>query len=295
MKTHKREIVIYTLAALAILSAVCYFFGKMKESKEVVQTDLFSLTAPEPYAILTVNRPATFAKMMLAKPRIYQVFASEIPEIYLSILKQNTTIPSLQFSFHPSGIVMYAKADKSIAERIESEILRKTFNSFAPQIQTKGEIAFTYFPDTDNRFFGFYRYNGIWVASYSKKLLEKVADMQINNKNHITEEEAKLYKTLDVNAPLNLLIKSEKLDLFPKANDLSQWGFNGKWLGADLFESEGNICYFSNLPYYEPADTLYQTIIDTLSVRLKKQFPQLHITGQSYEENGKFYYTGCTN
>lgn len=295
MKTYRQEIVIYTLAALAILSAVWCFFGKMKESKEVVQTDLFSLTAPDPYAILTVNRPATFARMILAKPLIYQAFSSEIPEIYLSILKKNTDIPSFQLSFHPAGTILYAKADRSTAERIESEILRDTFNSFAPQKQTKDGIVFTYFPDTNNRFFGFYRHNGVWVASYSKKLLEEVAAIQRNNKNYITKEQETLCKTLDRNAPLNLLIKSEKLDLYTRTSDSCQWRVSDRWLGADLFESEGNICYFSSLPYHEPADTLYRTVADTLSARLEQQFPQLHITCQFYEENGKFYYTGCTD
>ena len=48
MKVYRREIVIIILTALATLSAVYYFFGDMKESKELVQTDLYTLTAPEP-------------------------------------------------------------------------------------------------------------------------------------------------------------------------------------------------------------------------------------------------------
>lgn len=103
-----------------------------------------------------------------------------------------------------------------------------------------------------------------------------------------------LRKTLDSNAPLNLMIQSKLLDLYVKANDSTLWRISDRWLGADLFESEGNICYFSSLPYHEPADTLFKTIGDTLSVRLEQHFTQLHISSQIYEENGKVYYTGCS-
>ena len=72
MKDHRREIVIFILTALATLSAVYYFFGDMKKSKELAQTDLYTLTAPAPEAILAVNRPAVFAKVILTKEPVYQ-------------------------------------------------------------------------------------------------------------------------------------------------------------------------------------------------------------------------------
>lgn len=293
MKAYKREIVIFILTALATLSAVYYFFGDMKEGKDVAQTDLYTLTAPSPEAILTVNRPSTFAKTILTKQPIYQAFASEIPEIFLSIIKKNTAITALQLSFHPQGVVMYAKADKNIVNHIENDILRSAFGSFEPQLQTKGDIRFTYFPTVGNRFFGYYQHNGIWVASYSKKLLEEVADMQKSHKNYLHKEQVKLRKTLDTNAPLNLMIQSEKLNLYVKTSDSTQWRVCDRWLGADLFESEGNVCFFSSLPYHAPADTLYRTITDTLSLRLEQYFPQLHFSSQSYEEGENMYFTGC--
>lgn len=78
----------------------------------MAQTDLYTLTAPSPEAILTVNRPAVFAGMILSKKPVYQAFASEIPEIFLSIIRKNKELSALQLSFHTQGVVMYAKADK---------------------------------------------------------------------------------------------------------------------------------------------------------------------------------------
>lgn len=294
MKAYKREIVIFILTALATLSAVCYFFGDMKEGKDVAQTDLYTLTATAPEAILAVNRPSVFARIILTKPPVYQAFASRIPEIFLTIIQKTPEIPSLHFSFHPQGVIMYAKANKNMAGHIEENVLKTAFRSFAPQQQIKGDVTFTYYPDTGNRFFGYYQQNGIWVASYSKKLLEEVAGIQRKQKNVLTDGQKQLRKTLDSNAPLNLMIQSNLLDLYVKANDSILWRISNSWLGADIFESEGNICFFSSLPHHEPADTLFKTLADTLAVRLEENFPQLHITNQIYEENGKVYYTGCT-
>lgn len=295
MKAYKREIVIFIITALATLSAVYYFFGDMKEGMNVAQTDLYTLTAPSPDAILSVNRPATFSKIILAKQPIYRAFASEIPEIFLYVTKKSPALSSLLFSFHPHGVVMYAKADKETVRHIENDVLKKTFSSFEPQKQQIGDITFTYFADTGNRFFGCYQYNGIWVASYSKKLLEKVADIQKSNKSYLLNEQVKLRKAFDENAPLNLMIRSELLNLYVNTGDSAQWKVSERWLGADLFESEGNICYFSSLSCHAPADTLYRAIADTLSQRLGQHFPQLHITTQFNEEDGKLFYTGCTS
>lgn len=293
MKTYKREIVIFFLTALATLSAVFYFLGDLEDEKNLSQTDLYTLTAPTPEAILAVNRPSTFAKIILTKGPIYQAFASQIPEIYLTIIQSIPNITSLQFSFHQQGIVMYAKVDKSIVEQIEENVLKNLFKYFAPQQQIRGGVTFTYYPDTGNRFFGYFQQNGIWVASYSKKLLEEVFNLQRKKRNGFTKEQMQIRQSLDENAPLNLMIQSKVLDLYPKTNDSTLWRISDSWLGADIFESEGNICFFSNLPYLEKADTIYRNIADILSIRLEYYFPQLHISNQIYEEDGKIYYTGC--
>ena len=106
----------------------------------MAQTDLYTLTAPSPEAILTVNRPAVFVGMILSKKPVYQAFASEIPEIFLSIIRKNKELSALQLSFHTQGVVMYAKADKNTVSHIESEILSSTFASLRPKSRPKGRL-----------------------------------------------------------------------------------------------------------------------------------------------------------
>lgn len=295
MRYHKREIVIFILTALATLSAVYYFFITVKEGKRMAQTDLYALTAPDPTAILAVNRPSVFTKTILGKEAVHNAFASQIPAIYLRIIRENPDIPLFHISFHPQGVVMYAKAGRHTAGNLQEKSLKHSFKSFAPQQQIKDEVTFTYYPDSGNRFFGCFQHNGIWVGSYSKKLLEEVSRLQQKQKDNQPDEYTRLRKSLDNNAPLNLLIRAEALDLFAQANDSIQWYSDDEWLGADIFESKGHICYFSIQPSPEPVDTLLKTIGDTLSVRLEQFFPQLRISNQVYEENGKIYFTGTVS
>lgn len=293
MKADKREIVTFTIAALATLVAVWFFLGKMQKEKKVVQTDLYTLVAPASDAILSVNRPAAFSKYILSRKPEHDAFASRIPEIYLSIIQNNRDLSPLLLSFHPQGVVLYTQAGKNLINRIEKNALQKAFGSFAPQKQTKNDIVFTYYPDNGNRFFGYYQYNGIWVASYSKKLLEEVAQIQKSRQNYLLPNQDRLRRTFDANAPLNLMIQSDSLNLYVSLPDSTEWRIRNWWLGADLFMNENHLCYFGSLPYNATADSLYAPLGDTLALRLEQIFPQFHITNQTTRENNRMFYTGC--
>ena len=110
MKADKREIVTFVIAALATLVAVWFFLGKMQKEKDTVRTDLYTLVAPASDAILSVNRPAAFTKYILSRDSERDAFASKIPDIYLSIIQNNRSIPWLLLSFHPQGVILYAQA-----------------------------------------------------------------------------------------------------------------------------------------------------------------------------------------
>lgn len=88
----------------------------------------------------------------------------------------------------------------------------------------KDGITFTYYPDTGNRFFGYYQHEGIWVASYSKKLLEEVAQIQRNRQSYLLPDQDRLRKSFDKNAPLNLMVQSDSLDLYVSLPDSTEWG-----------------------------------------------------------------------
>lgn len=294
MKTLKREIVIGILTALATVSAVWFFFRKMEKEKIVMQTDLYALIAPDPEAILSVNRAPLFSKTLLKDSAVYAAFASKIPEVYLSIICNTSQNIPLLLSFYSSGIVLYMPADNDRIKRMEDTVFKKLFGSFSPQIQKNGEFSFIYYPDVENRFFGYYTYRGICVASYSKKLLEKVARSHSNGSYPIPSSLRTVRESFDRNAPANLMFQSNLLNLRIVTDSLTsrEWKMPDRWLGADLFVSEGNSCYFGSFPC-EENDSLYLALTDTLSLRMEQLFPSLHIIQEVTKDKDKIYYTGC--
>lgn len=234
MKADKREIVTFVIAALATLVAVWFFLGKMQKEKDTVRTDLYTLVAPASDAILSVNRPAAFTKYILSRDSERDAFASKIPDIYLSIIQNNRNIPWLLLSFHPQGVILYAQAGNNLVGRIEKNTLQKAFGSSLRR-NKKGRHHFYYYPDTGNRFFGYYQHEGIWVASYSKKLLEEVAQIQRNRQSYLLPDQDRLRKSFDKNAPLNLMVQSDSLDLYVSLPDSTEWGIRKGWLGSRTF------------------------------------------------------------
>ena len=293
MRTKKREIIIFIIVILATLMTIGIFFNILKTKKETTQANLFSLIAPSPYAILKVNQPSSFSKYILSKPKTHTLFASAIPTIYLEIIQNHPTLEAAQISFHPQGIVFYAQADDKKVTQITKETLQKQFNSFAPQTQTINELTFTYYPDTDNNFFGCYHAQGIWVASYSQKLLEEVASTQFNRTKQELSVQKELLKTLDQHVPLNLLLPTDSLNLYVSINDSTNWHIQNGWLGADLFSNDNHLCYSGSIPHHPVSDSLYLQIGDTLALRLQQLFPQFNISNQTSIESEHVFYSGC--
>lgn len=293
MKAEKRDIITIIMIALTTLVAIGFFMGNLKEKKTIIQTDLFNLVAPSPHAILTINQPKAFANYMLSLPEEYALFASSIPTIYLDILQNHPTLTSAQLSFHPDGIIFYAQADEKQVTQITKETLQKKFHAFAPETLTNDGQTYTFYPATENRFFGCSHSHGIWIASYSKKLLEEVTHRQTNPKKQHLTEQRHLLKTLDRHAPLNILLPADSLNLYVSMNDSTDWRIQDCWLGADLFTNENHLCYSGCIPHYPVADSLYTQLGDTLVLRLQQKFPMIQLSNQTSFEEESVFYNGC--
>ena len=131
------------------------------------------------------------------------------------------------------------------------------------------------------------------MASYSKKLLEEVAQIQRNRHSSLLPDQDRLRRSFDKNAPLNLMVQADSLDLYVALPDSTEWRIRNRWLGADLFMNENHLCYFGNLPYNATTDSLYAPLGDTLALRLEQAFPQFDVSNQTTWEEGRAFYTGC--
>lgn len=292
MKAYIKEIFIGLLVITTLIIGIVHFYRNIQERKKTDLIDLYSLVASGPEGLIKINRPQVVSSLILSREETKEFIHASIPDIYLSLIKNS---PSSILSIHQQGIVFYTKADSKIVEQIQKNVLASYFPSYMPYEEERSGVVYHLYPDTDNRFFGYYHHNGILVAGYNLKLLEEVAAKQNCNTSHPCYPLNTNTEKFDQNAPMNLLLPTDKLDLHFQLNDSTTWRSRETWLTTDIFSNEGKICCYGNMEVPLPMDSLYLSLAaDTLSRQFEKIFPALKMDSQIYQEEGTLYYTGCT-
>lgn len=295
MRRLKEDIGIIVLSLLIAAVSASYFLGFLQREKEAETQDLYYLLPTQPKSVLAINQPTAFAHLLLEKTPGVDILQRWIPEAFLYLLRQEPKTPFLLFSFHQEGVICYAKANKKQAEKLEHDILRTYFSAYEPQEEILHDIRFRYYADTGSRFLGCYQYEGVWVASYSKRLLEQVVRKQLLPQEQADEDElSPFFRQFDRNATANLLFPSDGWQIQVARHDTILWKYNLPWVSTDLFPSEGNICGFCSFPYAVPNDSLYEAMGDSLAIQLEALFPRLHVTPQTSQDSSEVYFTFCS-
>ncbi len=295
MRRLKEDIGIIVLSLLIAAVSASYFLGFLQREKEAETQDLYYLLPSQPKSVLAINQPTAFAHLLLEKTPGMDILQRWIPEAFLYLLRQQPETPFLLFSFHQEGVICYAKANKKQAEKLEHDILRTYFSAYEPQEEILHDIRFRYYADTGSRFLGCYQHEGVWVASYSKRLLEQVVRKQLLPQEQSDEDElSPFFRQFDRNATANLLFPSDGWQIQVARHDTILWKYNLPWVCTDLFPSEGNICGFCSFPYAVPNDSLYEAMGDSLAIQLEALFPRLHVTPQTSQDSSEVYFTFCS-
>ena len=295
MRRLKEDIGIIVLSLLIAAVSASYFLGFLQREKEAETQDLYYLLPSQPKSVLAINQPTAFAHLLLEKTPGVDILQRWIPEAFLYLLRQEPETPFLLFSFHQEGVICYAKANKKQAEKLEHDILRSYFSAYEPQEETLHDIRFRYYADTGSRFLGCYQHEGVWVASYSKRLLEQVVRKQLLPQEQSDEDSlSPFFRQFDRNATANLLFPSDGWQIQVARHDTILWKYNLPWVSTDLFPSEGNICGFCSFPYAVPNDSLYEAMGDSLAIQLEALFPRLHVTPQTSQDSSEVYFTFCS-
>ena len=295
MRRLKEDIGIIVLSLLIAAVSASYFLGFLQREKEAETQDLYYLLPSQPKSVLAINQPTAFAHLLLEKTPGMDILQRWIPEAFLYLLRQEPETPFLLFSFHQEGVICYAKANKKQAEKLEHDILRSYFSAYEPQEETLHDIRFRYYADTGSRFLGCYQHEGVWVASYSKRLLEQVVRKQLLPQEQSDEDSlSPFFRQFDRNATANLLFPSDGWQIQVARHDTILWKYNLPWVSTDLFPSEGNICGFCSFPYAVPNDSLYEAMGDSLAIQLEALFPRLHVTPQTSQDSSEVYFTFCS-
>ena len=295
MRRLKEDIGIIVLSLLIAAVSASYFLGFLQREKEAETQDLYYLLPTQPKSVLAINQPTAFVHLLLEKTPGVDILQRWIPEAFLYLLRQEPETPFLLFSFHQEGVICYAKANKKQAEKLEHDILRSYFSAYEPQEETLHDIRFRYYADTGSRFLGCYQHEGVWVASYSKRLLEQVVRKQLLPQEQTDEDSlSPFFRQFDRNATANLLFPSDGWQIQVARHDTILWKYNLPWVSTDLFPSEGNICGFCSFPYAVPNDSLYEAMGDSLAIQLEALFPRLHVTPQTSQDSSEVYFTFCS-
>jgi hypothetical protein len=294
MKTYLKEILISLLALLVMSLAIVGYIRSTKIQQLTARIDIYNVIPPDVDALLAVNRPSVFSRMILEKQALYNVFVSQIPSLFLSFIRENPLLQSLVLSFHPQGVVCYIQGGDKMKNTIE-KMLKSHFDAYKPLKTNVDGIEFYYYADVDGRFFGYFIYNGVWVGSYSKKLLGKVAEQQLNpNTASFPEEMNQLRYSFDTNAPLNIIFPAKKLNLYVSGRGAPEWRITDKWLAADLFLSEENFCCYGFLPYEQGRSmAMYRSMGDVIAARIRNLYPSIRLSFRVEREEEWVYYTGC--
>lgn len=293
MTASKRDIAIFLCLSVAMILAIRYFYKGMSDERSVSATDPYTLIAPTPQAVLAINRPHSFSKVMLPTPNIRKVFAQHIPEAYLSLIEENPDLSSFLIAYYPQGEILFAPADQEMAKRL----LKQWDAAFPfPAQRLEGyAIPMYYYPDTDKRFLGCYYHNGLFVASYQRKLLLLTAERERAKATVLPEIQKAIAKS--ESSTIDLFLPGQSLDLHIQSGDTLSWSLPPQWLALDLFFSDGSLCCLNEQPYEERLDTagFYQSLRDTIRNKVGRLFPDVKTTAQVSHDEAVVYYAICVN
>lgn len=313
MSVRRKDTTILIAMTLLIVVGMWYFYKGMDDSKVVSDVNLYELVAPDPEAVLAINRPFVFDKVILPQKNTGKIFTDHIPEIYLELIHDNQESPLFLLSFYPQGSVFYAPMSEYEARQVFKK-LEERF-SFKAQRKIENQITYRYYPEADKRFFGCYYHEGTFVASYSQKQLEQAGIRQQSDSLHIIPGLKETLIKTNPNAPVNLFVPSNALNLYVQITEITEWRIQDQWLGVNLLLNGDKLCCFHTQPYqtsldslfYQPGfssfsmwnnpqyrlETLYQSMGDTIEARINKLFPQIKTTAQVSHDEAVAYFTIC--
>lgn len=294
MRHYLKEILISAAALLVLTLAVWAYIRSVRQEKSGVELDIFTLVPGDARALLVVNRPAVFDRMILSNQGLSRIFASEIPPVLLSVMKKSKQIQAVTFSFHPEGVVCYLQAGNRVIRSLEDD-LEDDFYGYAPISQVNGGVTYRFYPDTANLFLSTCQGSGYWIASYNRKLLEQAVSQRSVGQVWLPDDMSWLRSSFDKNALMNVVFPTHDLNLYVTLDNLSEWRVTDQWMAADLFVSEDSFCCYGSFPFYpQLRASTYKSMGDTLAQRLQALYPSLRLSFQISKENESVYYTGCT-
>lgn len=294
MKRYQRDILICLVVALTTIGVVYHFLQRMHNEQVVHHTEIYAILDESSDGVLVIHRPALFAQLMLKDSIRRNTFHHFIPDHFLSLLPYFPDNETIHFSFHPQGIVCYAKLDQRKAIQLEKRVLQPILGGdFPAQTVAWKQVNCRYYPTHQNGYIGCYQYDNIWIASNSKHLLEQTLQRQLTGQTPSLTPFQQAFATLDQQSVANIMLPTESLHMELTLPDSTQWHLPTGWLTADLFIESQQLCCIGSWPYQAQLDSIYQPFADTLASRLSDLIPSLQYQTQVDPGEERVYWTIC--
>lgn len=285
----KRDITALVVLLLSAIVCVKYFYKDMNNARNMAKTNPYSLILPTAQTVFNVERPSVFKKMILPMKHIQATIEEHVPPVFLSIVNECADLSSFMVAFYPEGCVLYASIDARIAQHIFKK-LDESY-TFPPLIQMEEDISVRYYPDINRRFLGCYYHNGIFVASFRKNLLTDTAEKQQSCPSHIIAGLKELTSKKSKKEAIQLFMPGDSLNLYVQINDTLQWRIQDQWLDMDLFYNDGSLFCFHEHPYRSTLDSLYPSMRDTITTRLRQLLPAIETSTLVSHDDTSAYFT----
>lgn len=288
MRPARKDITILALLSAATLALICILYRNIRYERLAAEADPFRLIEPTPEAVLAINQIDALSQFILQREPLRAIFTEHIPHAFLSLIRTDLPLSSALIAYYPRGSILYASMEQRIARRLFKH-LDQAF-AFPPQEERDGPIHISYYPDTNHRFLGCYYHEGLFVASYNRRLLTQAIERHVSDTASSLPELARITRR-DTHVPLRLFLPSDSVHIHVPLEDSTLWHPREPWLALDLFPSEGNLCCLNEQPREAHTDTtLYQAISDTAQAYVRRLFPMLNTTTQiSYDETAVYY------
>lgn len=294
MKRYQRDILTCLVVALTTIGVVYHFLQRMHNEQAVHHTEIYAILDESSNGLLVIHRPVVFAQLMLKDSIRRNTFSHFIPNDFLSLLPNFPENETVHFSFHPQGIVCYAKLDQRKAVQLEKRVLQPILGKdFPAQSVEWKQVHFRYYPTRHSSYIGCYQYDNIWIASNSKHLLEQTLLRQLAGITPSLSPFQQTLATLDCQSVANIMVPTELLNIELTRPDSTQWRLPSGWLTADLFVESQQLCGIGSWPYQAHLDSLYQPFADTLASRLSGLLPSLQYHTHVDAGDERVYWTIC--
>lgn len=292
------DIVWLLILTVLALTGIRLLYQRIHTTRTGGEVNPYALLIQPPQAILHIHRPQLLQLMLPSLPDVEQLIQRHLPEMALCQTTGLGTLPAFTLIYYPQGEVWLATVTSHEAQALWNRLDQT--HAYAAEEQREESVTVRYYAEQGKRFLGCYYHQGVFVATYDRKLLRATIRQQLYSTQHPGVPSLGIVGKLSTDAPLQLLLPRQ---LLVPDSLLQSFSPAGKalepWLSLPLFFHEGTLCGWQEWPLpSEIPDSLVTTewlnpLRDSLQQQIVPLLPGLTLDLQATHDEQNAYFTLC--